>query len=550
MGNFLQVFYTIFSAILFALALPNELLQFGSPICGVCALIPFYMALSRARSYGRAMRLMMLQTLTVHLLSSFWLGFFKDAAALTLGASAVGTALLSALFGGLLFVPWAAATRCIPCDIAQYAAHIPFRILWFPTAYVIWEWVKSSGFLGYPWGTLSTTAFAWRPVMQIADITGTYGVTFLFALFAACVGEWLCSAQWRRSAHGAARLSERYWQTVTLALILWTGALLYGLWQYTTVRTPEKYVNAVLVQQNFDPWRSRNDEPTILLSERLSREHIADFTDSGESTDVVVWSEVVLTHPFPDAEWYYRTNPPARPLIPFIAETGVPFIIGGSYTVDAELYRFQNTAFFFTGDGVLHNRYGKIHLVPFAEALPGMEIEAVRNFILDHFGFTGWYPGTSYTRFYATARTHPGQPQPDTMVSIAVPICYDDAFPSVIRPFAQLGTELFINMSDDSWSRLASAEYQHFVVAAYRAIETRTTLVRSTNAGYSVVLDPTARILADMPLFSSTAAAFRIPVYAGEQTAYVWFGNWLPALCTAIAAVVCLYFIVKQKRRR
>lgn len=103
MRRILQVFYVIFSATLLALAIPNELYHFGSPLLGFIALIPFYFAYNNFESYKEAFFLSALHGLITHLLSSFWLAYFKEYAALTLGASAIGTGLIHGLVGWFYF---------------------------------------------------------------------------------------------------------------------------------------------------------------------------------------------------------------------------------------------------------------------------------------------------------------------------------------------------------------------------------------------------------------------------------------------------------------
>ena len=83
-------------------------------------------------------------------------------------------------------------------------------------------------------------------------------------------------------------------------------------------------------------------------------------------------------------------------------------------------------------------------------------------------------------------------------------------------------------------------EIQHFCIAAYKAIEYRTTLVRSANAGYSVVLDPAGNILADLPLFEQTALSYKVPVFKRTMTTYARFGNWLPYTCIVIFILVSI----------
>jgi apolipoprotein N-acyltransferase len=570
MDVFLQVFYTFFSSVLLSLAIPNELFYFGSPYLGIIALIPFYIAISRCHNFREAILLTMMQTVLVHLMSSFWLGCFKGYAFLTLGFSAIGTSLLSALFGGLYYLPWAwqSSRTSLMENAGTDIRRIPFRILWFPTIYVIWEWVKSNGFLGYPWGTVSSTIFRWHFLMQIADITGTYGITFLLIFFSSVCAEGILLTKQLIHAGNPLPAFNIYRKTAETWTLLFICAFAYGAFQYLQPRQPEKQLNAVLVQQNYDPWQSSDDTSTILRSEQFSEKKLTELRNRGEKADVVVWSEGVLNHSFPNGEIYYNSFPLEEPLIPFIQRMNTPFIIGGAYIADQQRHQYNNAALLFDNNGIFRGYYGKLHLVPFAEVIPGIEYPKVYDLVVQLFGFSGWHHGDQYVYFDLPCHYDKNRPKPavkiisltktpeeqqadenmQPSVRVSTPICFDDSFPEVCRPFSINGNELFINITDDSWSKFKSAEYQHFIISSYRAIECRTTLVRSTNAGYSVVLDPAGRILADMPLFESTAMTVSIPIYRPYLTAYIRFGNWFPAVCTIIAACVCILYVLSGKK--
>lgn len=577
MSFFLQVCCAIFSGVIFALALPNELLKFGSPLFGLVALIPYYIAISHAKNFTRAMHIAMIQSLTTHLLSSFWLAFFKSAGVITLGSSAIGTSALSSFFGALFFM----AKSTEPCGEEMRVAaglstwRIPLRVFWFSCSYVVWEWVKSCGFLGYPWGVISATAFNWKFIMQIADITGTYGITFLFVLFASIVGEYILLRSNAVCENHFAIVSDSTRKVLRQTFFAWAiffaAATIYGVYQMGKPREIVKTMNTVVVQQNYDPWQSTDDTLTILDSQKMSFDKISENTALGKQTDIVVWSEGALSYSFPDSVYHYEINPKENPLIPFIAETQTPFLIGGSYVLDWYNYKFVNAAFLFQADGnVSDEYYGKLHLVPFAEAIPFMDMsESFRNFVIENFGFPGWTPGDKYTIFEIPLKSVNDQTNDEnkendllqtradddilpknSTVKFSTPICYDDAFPGVMRPLWKAGTEVFLNISDDSWSRTKSAEIQHAVVAAYRAIECRTTLVRSTNAGYTVVFDPTANIIFDMPLFESTAENVTVPIYERKCTAYIVFGNWLAVFCIIFATGFSAFVYIYDKKPR
>jgi apolipoprotein N-acyltransferase len=561
MLRFLQVFCALFSGIITALAIPNELLLLGSPVIGLFAAVPLYIAVSRAKSYRESFWLCGLQALVVHLLSSFWLGNFKDFAIFTLGASAAGTAVIEACAGLFYYFPFSrrSSSQILAENGGRRSFLIPLRIFWFASLYTVYEWVKSTGFLAYPWGTLSMTAFRWPLVTQIAAITGPYGVTFLFALFSAVCGEGVLLLSQLISAVRPQDVFDS-WKTAAFACAaLFCVTVAYGTYEYALPRKPVKTLNAVLVQQNLDPWAG-SDAQAIAISTRLTEEKIREFNQAGIDPDLVVWSEAVLDRPFPNSMNHYRAFPEGEPLVSFISRMNVPFIIGGSLTVNRAEHKYSNAAVLIDKDGNYAGAYAKLHLVPFAEVIPGADYAWVRALLNKLVGFsTGWTPGRQDVLFEIPVKTPPSdecadpvkivsidgreekQYQPSVFVS--TPICFDDAFAEVCRGLFLAGSDVFINITNDSWSLTDSAEYQHFVVASYRAIEYRTTLARSTNAGYTVVLDPAGRVLQSAPLFEQHALAARIPVYKRILTTYARFGNWIPAVCLILAA---LYIIVSS----
>lgn len=204
--------------------------------------------------------------------------------------------------------------------------------------------------------------------------------------------------------------------------------------------------------------------------------------------------------------------------------------------------------------------YSKIHLVPFAELIPFVEYEPVRKFIKKIAGFSyGWTQGTKNTLFEVPlslpyedpARieiigTQEKAPQKVNAL-VSAPICYDDAFPHVCRELFLAGCELFMNITNDSWSKTESAEYQHFVVSSYRAIEFRTTLARCTNAGFTVVLDPAGRILDSIDLFIPGTICISIPVYEHKMTFFAMFGEWIPHLILVLFFAFIVWYAKYEK---
>ncbi len=569
------IFSSVFSGLMLSAAIPNEFYLFGCPVYTLLAFIPLYLIYNKIKDFKTAFLAFFIQTLTTHLISSFWLAYFKDFAIFTLGASALGTAVIGGAFGLFFYIPYYTSNcqnKLNEYSLENYANHgylfrivrnTPlFRILYFASIYTLYEWAKSVGFLGYPWGTVSSAMYKWPIIMQTASITGTYGITFMTVLFNAIAAEAFMLY------YGDSSLNkEKAAQTLQVAKLF--GALLllmliHGIIQYDLPRKPVKELTAITVQQNSDPWKEESDKSSILNSQRLTKDKIAELELQGRKADLVVWSEGCLQRAFPASEKYYSWYPSEKPLADFVKEINVPCIFGGSVVKtqkitergkQRERKEYYNSALLYDADGHYRGYYAKNHLVPFAEVLPFMEFPPVHAFMQKVVGISaGWTPGNQYVYFDVPCRItqnfklpavkdidltksyeqqHLEENKPYT-TRIACPICFDDAFTDIMRPLFLNGTELFINITDDSWSRKDSSELQHFVIASYRAIEYRTTLVRSSNAGYSVVVDPSGKIIADLPLFEDAALSCDIPVYKRTMTTYARFGNWLPYLCIII----------------
>ncbi|MCR5189463.1 MAG: apolipoprotein N-acyltransferase, partial [Treponema sp.] len=485
----LQVFYSIFSGALLALAIPNELHLLGAPFYTLIAFIPYYLVFNKIKNYKQAFLCGFCQALTTHLISSFWLAYFKDFAALTLGASAFGTACIGGIFGLYLYLPYSDTKSHNKLNeeslYINFTKTSSFRIFYFTALYTIYEWVKSSGFLGYPWGTVSSAMFNWPHLRQLASITGTYGITFIILLFNAIAAEVYIHYVLRSQK----RDYSRYFYTSLSALIFLIFALLiylHGLYQYDRERKPQKLLTTIMVQQNSNPWDQRTDTPSILLSQELTLKQIEQLKDEGKAPDLIVWSEGCLKYPFPDSEAYYANMPSRKPLVDFIKETQTPFVLGGSFVLDQENQKYNNAALLFDKDGRFRGYYAKNHLVPFAEALPFIEYPQIKEIMQKIVGISaGWTPGDQYVYFEVPCKTTPYYKLPavknidlnipyqlqkdnektPVTVKLTAPICFDDSFTDIMRPMFLNGAELFVNITDDSWSLKKSSEYQHFVIA-------------------------------------------------------------------------------------
>ena len=580
----LQVFYSVFSGLLLTLGIPNELFLLGNPFYAFICIIPYYIAIKNSKSFGQAFLLGFIQSITTHLCSSFWLAYFKDFAIFTLGASALGTAAQGGIMALFIYLPFSRYPNPYR-ELAPFSIKKPFyedsafRILYFSALYTLYEWVKSTGFIGYPWGTISSAMYKWHSFTQLAAITGTYGITFLTVMFDCIVAEAAICLVNSYKVFPDYKL-ECFLPVINAAktfAILFAITLFWGNWEYSKPRIPDKTLSTVMVQQNYDPWLLSNDSETVLKSEKLTQKKLDELRKLDKKAQLIVWSEGSLQRHFPGAYEIYQWEPEENNLISFLKDNQVPLLTGAVYRKtdysekkvknedgsitkeEVPFYRYYNIAAMFDSQAHFRGYYGKLHLVPFAEAIPGINNPIIKKVFKKIVGISaGWTPGEQLTYFeipcsYYGEKTLPrvnninisipyetAKQYEQPLVRICAPICFDDSFTDVIRPLFLNGAEIFINLTDDSWSLKKSSEYQHFCIASYRAIEYRTTLVRSTNAGYSVVVNPAGAVIADQPLFEDSSLAFDVPIYKRVLTPYARFGNWLPYSCLVLFVLVSI----------
>lgn len=542
MMQILQVFYSIFSGILTALAIPNEILPMGSPILGIISLIPLFMAIFNAKSFRQAGIFTGLQLTVTHLLSSYWLGKFKDFAIFTLGASALVYFIFGLVFGNYLYTAFHYTIKKNP--LKQYSltsiSYAPQRIFSFAIIWTIYEWFKSTGFLAYPWGTLVMSAYKWGLISQIVSITGTWGISFLFSLFSAVIAEGLLLLPNVTKYHSKTPI-KMYAQSACVCMVLLLASTIFGTAEHFLYKYPDKTMNVTLIQNNAAPWISRHED-ILLSSMDLTEQALKDNASKNIQTDLIVWNESTLGYQFPRALTKYQTYPKSKPFLPFLKEIKTPLVTGAPVKVSPDSFDLSNSAIYFDAEGNFIDSYGKIHLVPFAEVIPYADKPFVQKFMQKVAGFSnGWTPGKYYKLF--SLPIHDG-----TSVNFTTPICFEDAFADLCRDLYLFGSEVFINITNDSWSETSASEYQHFVIASYRTMELRTPMVRSCTSGYTVVIDSLGRVVSDLPVFEKHYLNAQVPIYKRTMTTYALLGDWLVYIAFALILVYLVMIYLQQKK--
>ncbi|HSB73657.1 MAG TPA: apolipoprotein N-acyltransferase [Candidatus Methylomirabilis sp.] len=372
------------------------------------------------------------------------------------------------------------------------------------TAAGLWtglELLRTYLFSGFPWVLLGYSQYRQPTVRLLASAVGVYGISALLVLVNGTLADLL--ARWLRPPAEGAHLRGAL-LPVGLACLALAATVGYAgiLWRDPTGGDP---IRVGLLQGNIDQslkWDKSYQTATLDIYERLARKAAA------EHPALIVWPEAAV--PF-----FLRFEPKLGVRVHrLVVETGIPMLIGSPD--EGEDKRLYNTAFLLGRDGQIHGRYDKRHLVPFGEYVPLKQI----FFFLDKLvvGIGDFGRGRSATVFTLDG------------LRFGVMICYEVVFPEEVRQFAGGGADFLVNITNDAWFGRSGAPYQHLAMAAMRAVENGSYLVRAANTGISAVIAPTGEVLEQAGIFTEAVLVGTIRPRRAE-TPYTRHGDVLAWAC-------------------
>lgn len=368
------------------------------------------------------------------------------------------------------------------------------RLLAMPAAWVLLEWWRGWFLTGFPWLSLGySQTDTW--LAGLAPVGGVPLVTFgLLTGAAALLVLWQ-----ERGARRAVAL---------VALVLpWT----LGLWlRQVPWTTPEGPERSVAILQGAIPqdmkWQVSNQQNILETYEGLHREALG--------ADLIVWPESAL----PDVANRYSTYIGA--IWSAARQRGSDVVMGVMRVEPAariEDDRYFNSLLALAGDEPAF--YDKRQLVPFGEFFP------VPQFI------RSWLKlmNLPYSDFTRGERRQ--QPFEAAGVRLAPNICYEDAYPALLREEISASSAM-VTVTNDAWFGRSPARYQHLQIARMRAIESRRFLLRAANDGVSAVIGPGGEVVARAEEFTPVVLRAGFLPRNG-RTPYLAAGN-LPVLAAAL----------------
>ncbi len=375
-----------------------------------------------------------------------------------------------------------------------------------PVFWVVLEFLRSYIFTGFPWSSIGYTQYKFLTVIQIADITGIYGVSFLVVAVNGALADVFLLKR-RTKDMPLFPLSQTVIGFAVLFLFI-TSAVVYGQIRLREER-PGKQLRVAIIQGNIEQdkkWEPSYQDEVIGIYKDLS------LKAASSSPSLIVWPETAVPFLFRADRGY------TQELIDFQSRLKAYLLFGSVMTKgkEDERYLLSNSAVLLDDNGTVSYIYDKIHLVPFGEYVPLQKLLFFINKLV--VGIGDYASGDSYLK----ATTPYGD--------FAALICYEIIFPGLVRKFYSNGGDFMVNITNDAWFGRTTGPYQHFSMAVFRAVENRKPVIRAANTGISGFIDSNGRILSRTNLFQRAVLDEEIKTDAtrsfyskyGDLFSYIW----------------------------
>jgi len=414
------------------------------------------------------------------------------------------------------------------------------RSLWAIQCAAAWaalEFLRGWFLSGFPWNNLSASQYQIVPLIQMASITGTAGITFLMV--------------WTSCAFASAVLlmmeTPRRWGRMAseLAAPMSIFAIIFSM-GVSKVMTPAmagRTLKIALVQPSIPQtliWNPNETTNRFLRLIELSE------TAMASKPDLLIWPEAAVPNLL-----RYDMDLTYPAITNLVRKHNVWLVLGAddaersAAAKSREDYDYFNSSFLISPLGELRGQYRKQHLVMFGEYIP---FSRVFPFLkrLAPIG-DGFKPGTHAVSFAI----------PSLNIKTAVLICFEDIFPGLARRAAGEDVDFLINLTNNGWFGEGSAQWQHAASAVFRAVENGLPLVRCANNGLTCWVDSFGR-LRDIYFHDSKdiykagikVVDLALPVYGTRRvdTFYHIHGEWFALGCSALtlASMAPLFF---QRKR-
>jgi len=413
-------------------------------------------------------------------------------------------------------------------------------ILVAPALWVAVEYSRANlFFLALPWNFLGHSQYQQLSLIQIAEITGMYGVSFLIVMVNQLLSqlpELFARRKEESSSVIAARISDRrVFLPVLLIFIAFGITLFYGVQKR---RLPESAnsLRVAMIQANVV---TKNRMTVSEQVEHLDAYRQLSLNATKESPEVIIWPASSLPARI--------TSTLVRGTVQQIArETGAYLLVGGAgveklSSPKEDRVSYSNSEFLFQPTGRAKKKYNKMRLVPFDEYLPLQDKISWPSWVTSlNFNFIR---GDEYTLFDVNG------------AKFGTPICWENLFSDLVRRFVKAGAHFVVNVTNEGYTGRTSAPYQTLAMAVFRAVENRVPVLRAATTGVSAYISPNGEIAERIQdekgddLFVSGMLVRDVPL-RNSNTFYTRYGDIFAFVCIGLVVVSLVFALFTRRQQK
>jgi apolipoprotein N-acyltransferase len=435
-----------------------------------------------------------------------------------------------------------------------------------PIVWVALEHMRAYVLTGFPWYYLAHSQHSALAVIQIADLTGSLGVSLLIALVNAWLVDVLTLPLFHPTPHGPRLVvAQKARLVVTLSALI--GVLGYGGFRLGTAHFRNGPRVALLQSSLIQRYKQSRDNESILA---IYRGLIERALNGPHRPDLIIWPETSYPYHFTVIDeavdddrlakqlerigskltakyWRWRTQQIATQLRGWADSSGIPMVVGTLvYDHRASGLSKYNSAVLFEPRIGAEQLYHKHHLVPFGEYVPLIALFPWLTIFTPYQGANAYVPSLDSGHEPAALRLGPYR--------LATAICFEDTVPRVVRRFfagipGDREPDALLNLSNDGWFPGSSEQDMHLAISVFRAVEHRVPLVRAANTGVSAIVDGNGRVLEMLAKLKEGVVSGIVPLDDRTSCYSVW-GDWLGLGCTAVTIGLIPLGIVPPEMRR
>lgn len=490
---------------------------FPFPLFLFVAFIPYFFVITKKRSLLKVNSSSYLAFFTLSVITIYWVGSWQSNADPFLMLSGVVL---------LLFYPCVLLINSTLYFLSKKVFKKDLSLYFFPFFWVTGEYLLTLTDLKFPWLTIGHGLAKFTSFIQIADIIGAFGLSFVVLWINIFIFKGI------KTFRENLKVGSIYFSVSASIFIL---IIAYGFIKISSSDNDERKIKVGIIQPNIDPW---NKWELGGLEDILNNYFELSQKCVDEGAQLILWPETAL--PVYLMSGTYQSE--VDSIYSFLRKNNVSLLTGMPdfliYDKDAPhnaKYSEVGKYYYATYNAILLlqpntfevQRYGKMQLVPLGEHTPFVDqLPFLGDLLKWGVGISGWNVGQDTTVFKFVSNN-------DT-IKVGGLVCYESIFPTFPNYFVDRGAEFLTVLTNDSWYGKLSGPYQHKEFANLRAVENRRAIVRCANGGVSCLINKFGVTEVETEMFTRTHLVVDVPLN-DEKTFYTKNPLIIPVISSAFS---------------